>query len=131
MQLNRAWPSINQLTQPLLDNLRRDANVLRLKLETLSNGATIIDAGIDTQGGLEAGRRIAEICMGGLGHVTLNTCGEKWPFATRGHNRLRPDSRYRERRTPVGPADGETCTPGSTRTNSCGRYADTLPRARR
>jgi methenyltetrahydromethanopterin cyclohydrolase len=80
MQLNRAWPSINQLTQPLLDNLRRDANVLRLKLQTLSNGATIVDAGIDTHGGLEAGRRIAEICMGGLGHVTLNTNGEKWPL---------------------------------------------------
>lgn len=85
MQLNQAWPSINQLTQPLLNNLRRDAKVLRLKLDTLSNGTTIIDAGIDTHGGLEAGRRIAEICMGGLGRVTLNTNGETWPLCLSVH----------------------------------------------
>ena len=34
-------------------------------------GATLVDAGIAVPGGLEAGRRIAEICMGGLGTVTL------------------------------------------------------------
>ena len=81
MQPNQAWPSINRLTQPLLENLKRDADLLRLKLDTLSNGTTIIDAGIDTHGGLEAGRRIAEICMGGLGRVVLNMGVGKWPLA--------------------------------------------------
>jgi methenyltetrahydromethanopterin cyclohydrolase len=81
MQSNHAWPSINRLTRPLLENLKRDAEMLRLKLDTLSNGTTIIDAGIDTHGGLEAGRRIAEICMGGLGRVVLNTGVGKWPLA--------------------------------------------------
>ncbi len=81
MQPNQAWPSINRLTQPLLEHLKRDADVLRLKLDTLGDGTTIIDAGIDTLGGLEAGRRIAEICLGGLGDVALNMAGGKWPLS--------------------------------------------------
>ena len=81
MQPNSTWPSINRLTQPLLENLKRDADALRLQVMTLSNGTTLIDAGIDARGGLEAGRRIAEICLGGLGHVALHTGAGKWPLA--------------------------------------------------
>ena len=85
MQSKNAWPSINQLTQPLLENLKRDAASLRLKCETLSNGTTLIDAGIMALGGLEAGRRIAEICMGGLGQVVLNSGAGKWPLTLHVH----------------------------------------------
>ena len=85
MQPNPTWPSINRLTQPLLENLKRDADALRLKVMTLSNGTTLIDAGIDARGGLEAGRRIAEICLGGLGHVALHTGVGKWPLALSVH----------------------------------------------
>ncbi len=85
MQTKSAWPSINELTQPLLENLKRDAAVLRLTCETLGNGTSIIDAGIVALGGLEAGRRIAEICMGGLGHVALNMGAGKWPLAVHVH----------------------------------------------
>ena len=81
MNPNRTLPSINRLTQPLLENLRRDVDLLRLKLQTLSNGTIVIDAGIDALGGLEAGRRIAEICMGGLGHVALSMGVGKWPLS--------------------------------------------------
>ena len=85
MQPNPTWPSINRLTQPLLENLKRDADALRLQVITLSNGTTLIDAGIDARGGLEAGRRIAEICLGGLGHVALHTGAGKWPLALSVH----------------------------------------------
>jgi methenyltetrahydromethanopterin cyclohydrolase len=85
MQSKNAWPSINQLTQPLLENLKRDAASLRLKCETLSNGTSLIDAGITALGGLEAGRRIAEICMGGLGQVVLNSRSGKWPLTLHVH----------------------------------------------
>ena len=85
MQPNPTWPSINRLTQPLLENLKRDADALRLQVITLSNGTTLIDAGIDARGGLEAGRRIAEICLGGLGHVALHTGVGKWPLALSVH----------------------------------------------
>lgn len=85
MQPNPTWPSINRLTQPLLENLKRDADALRLQVMTLSNGTTLIDGGIDVRGGLEAGRRIAEICLGGLGHVALHTGAGKWPLALSVH----------------------------------------------
>lgn len=63
--------SVNQLSQSLLEALIKDADLLNLSVIKHSAGATIIDAGIDATGGLEAGRRIAEICMGGLGQVTF------------------------------------------------------------
>ena len=64
-------PSIHELTQPLLNALIEDANALNIVISSHETGATIIDAGILAVGGIEAGRRIAEICMGGLGRVTL------------------------------------------------------------
>src|SRR5438876_763187 len=39
-----------------------------------------VDAGIRAPGGLEAGRRIAEICMGGLGQVQLTASRGQWPI---------------------------------------------------
>ncbi len=86
MQTTVSQPSINKLTQPLLNNFLNDLDALRLKRHVLPNGSVIIDAGIDAIGGLEAGRRIAEICMGGLGHVALNMSGGKWPLSLQVHS---------------------------------------------
>ncbi len=36
---------------------------------TLTGGARLIDCGVQTAGGLEAGRLLAECCLAGLGHV--------------------------------------------------------------
>ena len=63
----------------------RDLDLLRLKREVLSNGTVIVDAGIEAIGGLEAGRRIAEICLGGLGHVAFNMGSGKWPLSIHVH----------------------------------------------
>ena len=66
-------PSVNLLTVPLVEGLVRDAQALRITVERSEAGAAIIDAGIDCPGGIEAGRRITEICMGGLGQVRIAT----------------------------------------------------------
>jgi len=66
-----ARPSINELTTPVVDALVDDADIYRVGLNWLDNGTRIVDAGIKCRGGLEAGRLIAEICMGGLGQVSL------------------------------------------------------------
>jgi methenyltetrahydromethanopterin cyclohydrolase len=66
-----APPSVNRLAAPLVDGLVGSASALRLVISHSTHGATLVDAGIDARGGLEAGRRIAEICMGGLGTVHL------------------------------------------------------------
>lgn len=79
--------SINFTTQPLVESLVRDAALLRLKVERLDNGVTLVDAGIEADGGLEAGRRIAEICMGGMGTVTLahSALTPDWPLRVHVH----------------------------------------------
>jgi methenyltetrahydromethanopterin cyclohydrolase len=63
--------SVNALAAPRVAELVAAAAPLRLGVATSERGATIVDAGIAVRGGLEAGRRIAEICMGGLGSVQL------------------------------------------------------------
>ncbi len=75
--------SVNKLTQPLVKYLIDNADKLRLGVDVLENGCTIIDAGIKVPGGLEAGRIMAEICLGGLGTVALNHSAytENWPLS--------------------------------------------------
>ena len=72
--------SVNALSQPLVKAIIDDAYALNLHVSQHVSGATIIDAGIEAAGGLEAGRRIAEICMGGLGQVFFahNSTFEHW-----------------------------------------------------
>ena len=75
-------PSINQLTAPLLHSLIENAASLRISADRMENGTMIVDAGIHSLGGLEAGRQIAEICMGGLGTARLraSTTFEQWSW---------------------------------------------------
>jgi methenyltetrahydromethanopterin cyclohydrolase len=79
--------SVNKLTQPLVAYLKANADKLRLAVQTLENGCTIIDAGISVPGGLEAGRLIAEICLGGMGTVTLghSPYATNWPLTVNVH----------------------------------------------
>ena len=67
----QAQPSVNQLSEPLVQKLLQQADALQLGVSTHESGCTIVDAGIQHAGSAEAGRIIAEICMGGLGQVSL------------------------------------------------------------
>jgi methenyltetrahydromethanopterin cyclohydrolase len=77
------WPSVAALAAPLVERLVADARALRLAVRPGPLGARIVDAGIAAPGGIEAGRRIAEICMGGLGAVAIagDTGAPRWPVA--------------------------------------------------
>ena len=79
--------SVNKLTQPLVKYLLDNASALRIGIEQLKNGCTIIDAGIKVPGGIEAGRIIAEICMGGLGKVSISQRAytSNWPLSVNVH----------------------------------------------
>lgn len=79
--------SVNKLTQPLVKHLIDNADKLRLDAGTLENGCTVIDAGINVPGGLEAGRIIAEICLGGMGTVTISHSAytANWPLSVNVH----------------------------------------------
>ncbi len=83
-----SWPSVNALANPLVADLVANAKELRLGVAKSDNGATIVDAGVKHAGGLEAGRLIAEICMGGLGHVNLQASSvfPHWPWMLSVHS---------------------------------------------
>ncbi len=82
-----AWPSVNAKAAPLVKALIADADALRVDVTQGTLGECRIDCGVRAVGGLEAGRRIAEICLGGLGRVALETTDtdSSWPFMVTVH----------------------------------------------
>ena len=52
------------------------------------HGARMVDAGASARGSIEAGRRIAEICLGGLGTVSISPVGPiaSWPYSVVVHS---------------------------------------------
>jgi methenyltetrahydromethanopterin cyclohydrolase len=70
----RAWA--------IADQCAERAAELRIGVHTLAGGARVIDAGVHVSGGFAAGRALAQLCMGGLGHLELTPVtldGESWP----------------------------------------------------
>ena len=65
--------SVNQRANLIVTQLLAQADVLKLGVSIHASGCTIVDAGIQHTGCAEAGRLIAEICMGGLGEVILQS----------------------------------------------------------
>ena len=53
----------------IADSVTEHAAELRVVAHSSTMGARVLDAGVGTPGGLAAGRALAEMCMGGLGHV--------------------------------------------------------------
>ncbi|REK10304.1 MAG: methenyltetrahydromethanopterin cyclohydrolase [Planctomycetota bacterium] len=62
-------PSLNDRAAELCDALAGDTELLHVEVQTASSGTRLFDCGVSVAGGLEAGRRLAEICMAGLGSV--------------------------------------------------------------
>ncbi|MBA3497847.1 MAG: methenyltetrahydromethanopterin cyclohydrolase [Gemmatimonadales bacterium] len=76
---------MNELATDLADALEENAPQLRVRAQALPGGARVIDAGVETDGGYDAGLALAEICMGGLGSVAytpLQIGGAAWPGVT-------------------------------------------------
>jgi methenyltetrahydromethanopterin cyclohydrolase len=73
---------MNERAMELVDAMVEEAGLLRVRSHTLENGARIIDAGVETDGGYGAGLALAEICMGGLGDIgytTVQVGAQTWP----------------------------------------------------
>jgi methenyltetrahydromethanopterin cyclohydrolase len=71
---DRAWA--------IADRSAEHAVELGMAVRTLASGARVIDAGVEAPGGFAAGRVLARLCMGGLGHVefaSVTIDGESWP----------------------------------------------------
>lgn len=81
-------PSVNARATVLVDDLANNAQALRVTVTTGQDGERCIDLGAKVPGGLEAGRRLGEICMGGLGTVALTSSSglERWPLGVMVHS---------------------------------------------
>ena len=63
--------SLNERAHAVFRRLSDAAEPLQVAVSVLDNGATILDAGVDVNGSLEAGRLFSEVCLGGLADVQL------------------------------------------------------------
>ncbi len=61
--------SVNERATDILRCMMAQAEGLGVAVLTLSNGTTVIDAGIKVPGSFAAGKMFAEACLGGLGEV--------------------------------------------------------------
>lgn len=75
-------PSVNARAGRIVDQIVADADALRVSVTTGSLGERLIDMGGSALGSLEAGRRLGEVCMGGLGTVsfTHSSGNANWPL---------------------------------------------------
>jgi methenyltetrahydromethanopterin cyclohydrolase len=81
-------PSVSARAAKLVEDLAANAAALRCTVATGEAGERQIDLGATTPGGLEAGRRLGEICMGGLGTVALTQASglDRWPLGVVVHS---------------------------------------------
>jgi methenyltetrahydromethanopterin cyclohydrolase len=74
--------SVNGRAEKLVEQLLADAAALKIGVDRGELDETRVDAGSRHAGSIAAGLRIAEICMGGLGHVALApySATPRWPW---------------------------------------------------
>src|SRR5262249_17273124 len=74
--------SVNARAAALVDKLKSACGEFKLAVAQGELGETLIDAGARNPGSIAAGLLIAEICMGGLGHVSLaaSSTTPRWPW---------------------------------------------------
>jgi methenyltetrahydromethanopterin cyclohydrolase len=62
---------LNERAAGLCESLCTAAEELHVAVHETEDGARIVDCGIAARGGLEAGRRLAEICLAGLAEISF------------------------------------------------------------
>jgi len=64
---------VNQRAWHLAEKLRDSPEEYHVRVKETSHGATLIDAGIKAEGGLQTGKIITEICLGGYGKAEISS----------------------------------------------------------
>ena len=68
--VRNAMQGLNHQASELVGGILRDADKLNVRVASIE-GARVLDFGCQALGGLEAGLRLAELSLGGMGRVTL------------------------------------------------------------
>jgi len=79
--MNKAL-SVNTRAAVLVEDFLANAAELKIGVACGQRGETLVDAGSRAPGSIAAGLRLAEICMGGLGEVSLalSAATPNWPW---------------------------------------------------
>jgi len=62
---------LNLTALPLFQKLCRDSEKYNVSVEKSKSGATLVDAGVNAEGGFFAGEIITEVCLGGYGKAEV------------------------------------------------------------
>ena len=63
--------NLNTRAHELVEQMIARADELHIAAREDSSGARIVDVGVEVAGGVEAGRRLAEVCMAGLARIDI------------------------------------------------------------
>ncbi len=63
--------SVNELALDIVEDMLDYEEELNVRSKKFSNGATVIDCGVNVKGGYDAGIMFVQICMGGLAGVNV------------------------------------------------------------
>ena len=87
MHFNQA-PSVNQRASAIVEKIAANADALRCSVTMGANNERLIDLGANLPGGLEAGRLLGEVCMGGFGSVQITSSSglPNWPLGVVVHS---------------------------------------------
>lgn len=64
-------PTLNERAQRLADHMATTAAALRVNVSTVPAGGRILDCGVKTPGGIQAGLSLARVCLAGQGEINL------------------------------------------------------------
>ncbi len=68
--------SVNVEAKKTVDLMIKKADELNIAVDVLSNGSTVIDAGVDVSGSFKAGELYTKVCLGGLADVGISIPGD-------------------------------------------------------
>ncbi|MCE5214076.1 MAG: methenyltetrahydromethanopterin cyclohydrolase [Methanobacterium sp.] len=68
--------SVNLEAKKTVDLMIKNADELNLAVDVLSNGSTIIDAGVNVNGSFKAGELYTKVCLGGMADVGISIPGD-------------------------------------------------------
>lgn len=68
--------SVNLEAKKTVDLMIKNADELNLAVDVLSNGSTVIDAGVNVTGSFKAGELYTKVCLGGMADVGISIPGD-------------------------------------------------------
>ncbi len=68
--------SVNQEAKKTVDLMIKNADELNIAVDVLSNGSTVIDAGVNVSGSFKAGELYTKVCLGGMADVGISIPGD-------------------------------------------------------